>query len=271
VVSPFSTGFACQRPPQIMPYSQNFNAGNVGVHYQTTNEMFGDTTTRDSDAEPNNMTSSDFTNKIEGRTANTTGGPQDVKIGADCGVSGTPKSCLTRALKGDFIGRTTQRQFHGEYYQYHEGEDSDEERECSSSPCQAPWGYYEGFNHDFPSTSAPVDLTSTSAATLAYNSPHHPQSGTINIPSTACQRRSPTQVRGATFCHTCEGGHSQPMLYSCHPQNDGAYVNKESPKGTLIDSDKEECSKRPKVPTHCILQTLAASDSVKPTHGTTAT
>ncbi|KIK05263.1 hypothetical protein K443DRAFT_675222 [Laccaria amethystina LaAM-08-1] len=213
--------------------------------------MFGDTTTRDSDAEPNNMTNSDFTNKIEGRTANTTGGPQDVKIGADC-------------------GRTTQRQFHGEYYQYHEGEDSDEERECSSSPCQAPWGYYEGFNHDFPSASAPVDLTSTSAATLAYNSPHHPQSGPINIPSTACQRRS-TQARGATFCRACEGGHSQHVLYACHPHTDGAYVNKKSPKGTLIDSDKEECSKlRPKVPTHSILQSLAASDSVDPTHGTTA-
>lgn len=175
---------------------------------------------------------------------------------------------LKRALKGDFIGRVTQRQFHGECDKYHEGEDSDEERECSSSPCQAPWGYYEGFNHDFPSALAPVDLTSTSPATLAYNSPYRPQSGLRNIPSTACQRRSSTQARGATFCQAYEGGYSQRVLYSCHPQNNGGYTNKESPKETLIDSDKEECSKRPKVPTHCILQPLAASDSVEPTHDT---
>jgi len=189
-----------------------------------------------------------------------------VKIGADCGVYGPSRLCLKRALKGDFIGRITQRQFHGEYDKHHEGEDSDEERECSSSPCQAPWGYYEGFNHDFPSASAPVDPTSTSLATLAYNSPYHPQNGPRNIPFTPCQRHSSTQAIGAA----CEGGHSQRVLYSCHPKNNCAYINKEFPKGTLIDSGKEECSKRLKVPTHCILQPLAASDSVEPTHGTTA-
>lgn len=168
------------------------------------------------------------------------------------------RQSLKRGLKGDFIGRMTQHQFHGEYDKYHEGEDSDEERECSSSPCQAPWGYYEGFNHDFTPASAPVDLTSTNPSTLAYNSPYHPRSGPRNIPSTTCQR-------------PCEGGHSQCVLYSCHPKNNGGYTNKESPKGTLIDSGKEECSKRPKVPPHCILQPLAASGFLEPTHGTTAT
>ena len=166
-----------------------------------------------------------------------------MKIGADCGMYGSARLCLKRALKGDFIGRMTQRQFHGEYDNCPEGEDSGEERECSSSPCQAPWGYYEGFNHDFPSASASVDLTSTSPSTLSYNPPCYPQSGPRNIPSTACQRHSSTKARGATFCHSCERGHSQSVLCSCHLQINGANINKGSPKGTLFDSDKEGCSK----------------------------
>ncbi|EDR16107.1 uncharacterized protein LACBIDRAFT_321313 [Laccaria bicolor S238N-H82] len=210
------------------PYSKNFNTGIVGVPDQTTNEMTGDTTIRDSNAESNNMTNDDHslikcscvlsdrrlaecTNTVEGRTENNIGGAQNE---ANC-------------------GRMIQPQFYVKYDKYHEREDSDDERECSSSPCQAPWGYYEGFNHDFSSASAPVELMSTSP-------------------------------------DTCERGHSQRVLYSCHPQNNGAYINKEFHKGTLIDSDKEGCSKCPKVPTRRILQPLPVSDSVEPTHGTTA-
>ena len=43
-----------------MPYFKNFGAGNVGVPGQTTRDMIGDTKTRDSDAESNNMANSDW-------------------------------------------------------------------------------------------------------------------------------------------------------------------------------------------------------------------